>query len=139
MTPMYPLPADVIPHRPPFLLLDEVVECTDTYVRAVKTFRADEPLLMGHFPGRPIVPGVILVEGLAQALAYLVCHRIGATTMLLARIEKARVRRPVLPEELVEYQVRVEKQRMGLIYGSGIIMCEGEQAAEAKVLGARDT
>ena len=59
-------PRDILPHRPPFLFIDEVIECDQTRVLAVRTFRAEEDFFRGHFPDRPIVPGVLIMEALAQ-------------------------------------------------------------------------
>ena len=64
---MLPAPEKILPHRAPMLLLDEVLELSDTHVVASRVFREDEEFFKGHFPGEPIVPGVYLVEAMAQA------------------------------------------------------------------------
>ena len=76
----FPPVSSVLPHRAPFLFIEQVVELTEERVVAVRTFRPDEPFFLGHFPGRPVVPGVVLIEGLAQAMALIPgVSRSGAT------------------------------------------------------------
>ena len=69
MTTLPPV-ASVIPHRDPFLLVDSITELREGFVVGVRTFRSEEPFFAGHFPGHPVVPGVLLLEGLAQTMAY---------------------------------------------------------------------
>ncbi|HEY1793614.1 MAG TPA: 3-hydroxyacyl-ACP dehydratase FabZ family protein [Opitutaceae bacterium] len=106
-----------IPHRPPFLFIDEIVsEAGDTLV-ARRTWRADEDFFMGHYPGAPITPGVLLCESVFQAGALLL-HRIlgsqgtGAGVPLLVKISDVRFRSPVYPGDTVTIEVR-RKEAVG--------------------------
>jgi len=67
---------EVMPHRYPFLLIDRVVEMSETTIRAIKNVTFNEPHFMGHFPGHPVMPGVLLVEAMAQAGGFLLLSRI---------------------------------------------------------------
>jgi 3-hydroxyacyl-[acyl-carrier-protein] dehydratase len=103
--PSAPAPTDLIPHRPPFLFVDEVLAVEPgTLARARWTLPADAAFLAGHFPGRPILPGVIMIEALAQtgALAVLSEEANRGKLALFAGIERARFRRPVLPGETLD-------------------------------------
>jgi 3-hydroxyacyl-[acyl-carrier-protein] dehydratase len=131
----YATPTDVLPHRPPFLFIDRVLECTDTSIRAVRTFRPDEEFFAGHFPGNPIVPGVLLVESMAQALAYLALRHEGTKAVYLTGIDRARFRKPVLPGHEVEIEVHVDGIRMGLISARGEARVGGAKVADAKLSG----
>ena len=85
-----PKPEEVLPHRPPFLFLDRIVELSPTRVVGVRTFRPDEDFFKGHFPGEPIVPGVILIEGLAQTMGYYALYHRKAPRVFLVGIDRAR-------------------------------------------------
>ena len=90
----------LIPHRPPFLFLDEILERDDRHIKAVKTLHVDEPYLAGHYPGRPLMPGVLICECVFQAGAALLFGRGGLDPRkvpVLTKIQSARFRRPVFP------------------------------------------
>jgi 3-hydroxyacyl-[acyl-carrier-protein] dehydratase len=100
----------IIPHRPPFLFIDEILDITDTGVRASRTIRAEEPQFEGHYPGNPIMPGVLLCEAVFQAGAVFLASKLdvdvgGDTTALtpvLTRIKDAKFKNMVKPgDELI--------------------------------------
>ena len=134
---VYKAPIEVLPHRPPFMLVDEVLECPTDTIRAIRTFREDEDFFKGHFPGNPIVPGVLLIEGMAQSFAYLAMTQAGTHAVYLTGIDRARFRKPVRPGDTVEFNVRFESQRMGLIMGKGEATVNGVRVASAKLTGAK--
>lgn len=106
---------ETIPHRPPFLFVDEVVEVAERRVRARRTFRADEQFFQGHYPDRPIVPGVLLCEAIFQTGALLVGLILmpeGAPGKLpvLTRVREAKFRRAVSPGETVDLEVEFLEQ-----------------------------
>lgn len=130
-----PKPADVLPHRPPFLFIDEVLECEQLWAKAVRTFREEEEFFRGHFPERPIVPGVILLEGMAQTFAYLAMRRDDLPAVYLTGVDRARFRRPVFPGQRVEFIVRVEGTRMNLVTGKAEARVDNKKVADARLTG----
>lgn len=128
-------PSQVLPHRPPFLLLDRVVDVTETSITAERTFPPTEAFFAGHFPGRPIVPGVLLIEAMAQAFAYLAIERFQTPGVFLTGIDRARFRKPVLPGELIEIHVTLEGARMGLLRADAEARVAGARVADARLSG----
>jgi 3-hydroxyacyl-[acyl-carrier-protein] dehydratase len=132
--PSAPAPTDLIPHRPPFLFVDEVLAVEPgTLARARWTLPADAAFLAGHFPGRPILPGVIMIEALAQtgALAVLSEEANRGKLALFAGIERARFRRPVLPGETLDLEVRITRRRGPVGEGEGRASVGDAPACEA--------
>ena len=132
---MQPDPAALLPHAPPFLFIDEVTAMDESSVVARRTFRADEAFFAGHFPGRPIVPGVLLLEAMSQAFAYLVLARHAAENVYLTGVDRARFRTPVLPGHTVELRVEILSQRMGLVVAKAQALVEGRKVADARLTG----
>jgi 3-hydroxyacyl-[acyl-carrier-protein] dehydratase len=125
----------VIPHRYPFLLIDRVSELViDQYIVAHRHISASDIILQGHFPGHPIVPGVLLVEGAAQAAGVLGKMSYGrdCKSFLLVEVSEARFRRQVVPGEVLTYKVRSSKQRAPFYWFEGEAFVDGELAAQMK-------
>ena len=124
----------IIPHRYPFLLLDRVIEL-EPGKRAVglKAVTANEPQFTGHFPGRPIMPGVLMVEALAQtaAVAVMTLDEYRGKLGLFAGIDDCRFRRMVLPGDTLVLKVEVEKLRGMFGRVRGVASVDGEVAVEA--------
>jgi 3-hydroxyacyl-[acyl-carrier-protein] dehydratase len=137
-TPALPLEAAeimrILPHRYPFLLVDRVVEL-EPGKRAVgmKQVTANEPQFTGHFPGRPIMPGVLMVEALAQTagVAVLTLDEYRGKLGLFAGIDECRFRRLVVPGDALRLEVNVEKLRGMFGRVRGVASVEGEVAVEA--------
>jgi len=126
----------IIPHRYPFLLIDRVVELEPgKRVVAMKSVTANEPQFTGHFPGRPIMPGVLMVEALAQAgaVAVLSLPEYRGKLALFAGIDECRFRRTVLPGDTLRLEVTLDKLRGVFGRGRGVASVEGEVAVEATI------
>lgn len=104
----------LLPHRYPFLLVDRIIEIDgDNSAIGIKNVTANEPQFMGHFPGAPIMPGVLLIEGMAQTAGAICARASGQSGNLVyfMTIDNARFRKPVVPGDRVEFHVAKVKQR----------------------------
>lgn len=132
-----PAPADVLPHRPPFLLLDEVTELV-VGERAAGRWRltGDEDFFAGHFPGRPTLPGVLMLESIAQLGAYAVLsdERVAGRLPLFGGVERARFRRQVEPGDVLELEVELGRMSARAGKGRGRAHVGGETACETDLL-----
>jgi 3-hydroxyacyl-[acyl-carrier-protein] dehydratase len=104
----------MIPHRPPFLMIDRVIDVVaNAHATGIKNITINEPYFQGHFPARPVMPGVLIIEAMAQTAAVLVVHTLGPRAegklVYFMTVDNARFRRPVFPGDVM--QVRVSKQR----------------------------
>lgn len=134
---MNPDPAHYLPHRPPFLLLDEVLEVDPgVSARAAWTPPVDAWFFPGHFPGRPLTPGVLLLESIAQcgAIAVLADDRYRGSLPLFGGVERARFRRSVLPGQRVELECHMERLSARGGKGHGRATLDGQVAVEAGLL-----
>lgn len=131
----------LLPHRYPFLLVDRVTDFEEgKWLKAIKNISANEPCFTGHFPGEPILPGVLILEALAQSMGILAfkTHELqGGELFYFAGIDDARFKRPVLPGDQMELYVEVIKERRGITAFTGIATVNGEVACEAKLMCAR--
>jgi 3-hydroxyacyl-[acyl-carrier-protein] dehydratase len=130
-------PEDLLPHRPPFLFVDEVVEL-EPGQRARGRWRltGDESFFGGHFPGRPTLPGVLMVESLAQlgGIAVLADTRFSGRLPLFGGIDKARFRRQVSPGEVLDLEVHLGRLSARAGTGHGRATVEGTLACEVDLL-----
>lgn len=127
-----------LPHRFPFLLVDRVLE-REPGVRVVaeKLVTLGEPYLQGHFEGRPLVPGVLLLEMLAQAGGFLEAEPLHGTAIFLAGVQDARFRAPALPGDRLRLEVQPEGAFGGLMKVRGRVTCEGRELCSAHLLVKR--
>ena len=152
MTVDIPMPVDIeriqkmLPHRYPFLLVDRVVEFEkDKRVLAYKNVTCNEPFFTGHFPGHPVMPGVLVVEALAQAGGLLtqLSRDPGAgdgQTFYLVKVDNAKFSRMVVPGDRLELDVELRRRIRNMAQYVGIARVDGEQVACAEILcaAARD-
>ncbi|MFO1040004.1 MAG: 3-hydroxyacyl-ACP dehydratase FabZ [Geminicoccaceae bacterium] len=128
---------NLIPHRYPMLLLDRVVELRAALsATGIKNVTINEPFFPGHFPKDPIMPGVMIVEAMAQAAAVLVIASLGAgahgASVYFMGIDEARFRRPVRPGDTVRLEVEALKHKLGVWKFKGRAMVDGRTSAEAE-------
>jgi 3-hydroxyacyl-[acyl-carrier-protein] dehydratase len=129
----------ILPHRFPFLLVDRMIE-VDAGKRAVgiKNVSVNEWFFQGHFPGRPVMPGVLIIEALAQVAAVGVLSQEGNEAQIpyFAGIDSCRFRRPVVPGDVLHLEVELTRARGRIGKGKGRALVEGKLVAEADMLFA---
>jgi 3-hydroxyacyl-[acyl-carrier-protein] dehydratase len=126
----------MIPHRYPFLMIDRVVEVVpDATAVGIKNVSINEPYFQGHFPQRPVMPGVLIIEAMAQTAAVLVVHTLGINAegklVYFMSVDNARFRRPVLPGDQLRIHVSKERSRGNVWKFSGEAKVNGTLVAEA--------
>ncbi len=135
----------MIPHRYPFLLIDRVVDLVaETSATGIKNVSANEPHFEGHFPAQPVMPGVLIIEAMAQTAAVLVVATLGQEVagqlVYFMTIDQARFRKPVVPGDRLELAVVKEQRRLGMWKFKGRATVDGKLVAEAtigaKIMGA---
>lgn len=124
---------EVIPHREPFLFLDEVLDLTETKIVGKRLVRGDEPQFLGHYPGQPVMPGVLLCEAVLQAGAYLIATNIGyvvgqAGVPVVSRLNNVKFKRMVKPGDVLELTAQHERTMMGAHMMKGSVKVDGKVA-----------
>lgn len=132
---------ELLPHRYPIILVDRVLELEiGSSISALKNVSMNEPFFQGHFPGEPIMPGVLILEGMAQAgglLAYLTTQEmIGKKLIYFAGIDKVRFRKPVVPGDQLQYHVTVTKNKGKIWKMEGRATVDGTLVTEAELMAA---
>lgn len=130
---------DIIPHRYPFLLVDKVVEMEEEKrVVGIKNVTINEPFFQGHFPEHPVMPGVLILEALAQvgAIAVLDMEKNKGKIGFLAGVDKCRFKRQVQPGDQLRLEVEITRMKGPIGKGKGIATVDGEVACEAEIMFA---
>jgi len=129
---------ELLPHREPMLLIDELININKLKsAKAIVNVKKDSFFVQGHFPGQPVMPGVFIVEAFGQAAAALTAHGIDKSTyenklVFLMSIEKARFRKPVVPDCKLELDIKAIRSHGRVWKYQGEAMVDGEKMADAK-------
>jgi 3-hydroxyacyl-[acyl-carrier-protein] dehydratase len=129
-----------LPQRYPILMIDKVKECDPgKRIVAIKNVSANEPQFLGHFPGRPIMPGVLILEAMAQAAGVMVFSAMDRPQMehslyYYVGIDKARFKKPVVPGDVLELEVNFERSLRGIGKFNCVARVEGQTVAEATIM-----
>jgi 3-hydroxyacyl-[acyl-carrier-protein] dehydratase len=127
----------MLPHRYPFLMVDRVIDMRgDDFAIGIKNVTFNEPHFQGHFPGNPVFPGVLMIEGMAQTAGVLCIAKTYVTrpqSVYFLTIDNAKFRRPVLPGDTIEYHMTKVAQRRTMWWYRGEAKVRGHIVAEAKV------
>ena len=129
-----------LPHRYPILLVDRVLELEKgVRIKALKNVTINEPFFVGHFPHRPVMPGVLMLEAMAQAAALLAFETLGVvpddkTVYYFAGIDGARFKRPVEPGDQLVMDVTLDRMKAGIFKFKGVARVDGNLACEAELM-----
>ena len=136
----------LLPHRYPFILVDRVESCTTGQcIHAIKNVSANEPQFMGHFPDRPLMPGVLMIESMAQAAGLLMLLSDENEALsdpalyVLAGVDRVRFKRMVVPGDQLNLHLTLEKARQGIAWFVGYIQVDDQKVCTASLLLAQTT
>jgi 3-hydroxyacyl-[acyl-carrier-protein] dehydratase len=127
----------ILPHRYPFLLVDRIVEMDAERIVGIKNVTLNEPFFTGHFPEFPVMPGVLIVEAMAQAAGVLVLRSIpdrDKKLVFLAAIQNARFRKPVVPGDQLRMEMTIVKRKANVAKIAGKATVDGQLVAEIEVM-----
>jgi beta-hydroxyacyl-ACP dehydratase FabZ len=128
---------DILPHRYPMLLVDAILELEEDRIVGIKNVTVNEPFFVGHFPEFPVMPGVLVVEAMAQVAGVLVLKSVPDRKnklVLLASIEQAKFRRPVRPGDQLRIEMKVTKRKASIAKMYGQATVNGLVVAEAELM-----
>lgn len=127
----------ILPHRYPFLLVDRIEEMEEERIVGIKNVTANEPFFNGHFPDFPVMPGVLIVEAMAQVAGVLVLNQIPDRQnklVLLVSVDGAKFRKPVRPGDQLRMEMKVLKRKASVAKMAGVATVNGVTVAEAEVM-----
>ena len=127
---------EILPHRPPFLLVDKIIACEPgKSATGIKCVTMNEPFFTGHFPGHPVMPGVLILEALAQAgaVAALSLEENKDKLALFGGVKHARFKRQVVPGDVLELTCELIERRGPVGYGKAVARVDGKIAAQAEL------
>lgn len=128
---------DILPHRYPFLLVDRIEEIEAERIVGIKNVTINEPFFTGHFPDFPVMPGVLIVEAMAQVAGVLVLSQMedrASKLVLLAAVEEAKFRKPVRPGDQLRIEMKVVRRKATIAKMSGVATVDGVVVAEATMM-----
>ena len=127
----------IIPHRYPFLLVDKIIECDDdSQIVGIKSVTMNEPFFQGHFPDFPVMPGVLIVEAMAQVaciLALRVLKKEGHSSIFFTGIDSVKFRKPVVPGDVLRLELTKTKQRGELFRFDGKALVEDQVVTQGSI------
>jgi 3-hydroxyacyl-[acyl-carrier-protein] dehydratase len=129
---------DYLPHRYPFLLIDRIVDIKgDESCVGIKNVSINEPQFQGHFPSRPVMPGVLMIEAMAQTAGVIAMHAMGAIerprSVYFVTIDKAKFRKPVGPGDRIEFHMTKSAQKRNIYWYDGRAIVDGALVCEAQI------
>lgn len=128
---------EILPHRFPMLLVDQILELEPERIVGIKNVTMNEPFMLGHFPDFPVMPGVLVVEAMAQVAGVLVLKQIENRKdklVLLASIDQAKFRRPVRPGDQLRIEMKLGRRKASIAKMYGTATVDGVVVAEAEVM-----
>jgi 3-hydroxyacyl-[acyl-carrier-protein] dehydratase len=128
---------EILPHRYPMLLVDAILELEEDRIVGIKNVTINEPFFAGHFPDFPVMPGVLIIEAMAQVAGVLVLKSIPdrkSKLVLLASVEGAKFRRPVLPGHQLRIEMKVTRRKASVAKMHGVATVDGAVVAEAELM-----
>jgi len=131
----------LLPHRYPFIMIDRILELVPgEKVVALKNVTINEPFFQGHFPGSPIMPGVLMIEAMGQAGAVLAAESLPqeeqGSLIYFMGINKVKFRKPVVPGDQIIFELKFLKQRSKVFKMSGVAFVDGKRVAEAELMAS---
>lgn len=131
----------LLPHRYPFVMVDRITEIVDgSKITGIKNVTINEPFFQGHFPDQPVMPGVMILEGMAQVGGVLGYHRlpemIGNKLLYFAGINRARFRRPVVPGDQLVFELTLIKMKRGVMVMDGKAFVDDQLVTEAELMAS---
>jgi beta-hydroxyacyl-ACP dehydratase FabZ len=130
-----------LPHRYPFVMLDRILEAGPQEIVGLKNVTINEPFFQGHFPGHPIMPGVLIIEALAQAgglLAFHLAPETSGNNVYFMGVDKVRFRKPVRPGDQLILKIKLMKQRGPIFKMRGEAFVDGQLVAEGELMATTD-
>ncbi len=128
---------EILPHRYPMLLVDRILEVTNDSIVGIKNVTINEPHFNGHFPGLPVMPGVLIVESMAQVGGILIAKLNSGTRgkiMFLASVEGAKFRKPVVPGDQLRIEMKMLRMKSSVAKMEGVAKVNGDVVAEATLM-----
>jgi beta-hydroxyacyl-ACP dehydratase FabZ len=128
---------NILPHRYPMLLVDRIIELEPDRIVGIKNVTGNEPFFIGHFPDFPVMPGVLIIEAMAQVAGVLVLRKLedrDKKLVLLASVEEAKFRKPVVPGDQLRIEMIVDKWKTSVAKMHGTATVDGVVVAEAAVM-----
>lgn len=125
---------ECLPHRYPFLLVDRIVQLSENSIIGIKNVTANEPFFQGHFPNRPVMPGVLMVEALAQTGGVLMLSKNKGKIAYLVSINNARFRKLVVPGDQLRLEIEILKMKSKIGLMHGVVKVNGEEVCDAEIM-----